>query len=33
MENMLLLIKGLPRIDPIVKELVALINGDKIDGQ
>lgn len=33
MENMLLLIKGLPRIDPIVKELVALIDGSKIDGQ
>jgi len=33
MENMLLLIKGLPRIDPIVKELYALIDGAKIDGQ
>jgi len=32
MENMLLLIKGLPRIDPIVKELVALIDGAKVDG-
>jgi hypothetical protein len=33
MENMLLLTKGLPRIDPIVKELVALIDGTKVDGQ
>jgi len=32
MENMLLLIKGLTRIDPIVKELYALIDGAKIDG-
>lgn len=32
MENMLLLIKGLSRIDPIVKELYALVDGSKIDG-
>lgn len=33
MDNMLLLIKGLPRVDPVVKELVSLIDGTKIDGQ
>ena len=32
MENLLLLIQNLPRIDPIVKELNALIDGVKIDG-
>ena len=32
MENLLLLIQSLPRIDPIVKELNSLIDGVKIDG-
>jgi hypothetical protein len=29
---MILLVKGQPRVDPIIKELVNLIQGDKIDG-
>lgn len=32
-ENLILLVKGLPRVDPIVKELVSLLDGPKIDGQ
>lgn len=32
-ENMILLVKGQPRVDPIIKELMALIDGSKIDGQ
>jgi hypothetical protein len=32
-ENMLLLVKGLPRVDPVVKELIALVDGQKIDGE
>jgi hypothetical protein len=31
-ENILLLIKIVPKADPIVKELVSLLDGDKIDG-
>ena len=31
-ENLLLLVQSLPRIDPIVKDLNALIDGTKIDG-
>lgn len=30
---MILLVKGQPRVDPIVKELVALLDGSKIDGE
>lgn len=30
---MLLLVKGLPRVDPIIKELASLLDGPKIDGQ
>jgi len=30
-ENLLLLIEGLPRVDPIVKELNALVDSQKID--
>lgn len=32
MDNLLLLVQSLPRIDPIVKDLNALIDGSKIDG-
>lgn len=32
-ENLILLVKGQPRVDPIVKELVALLDGSKIDGE
>jgi hypothetical protein len=30
---LILLVKGQPRVDPIVKELVALLDGSKIDGE
>ena len=33
MENLILLVQSLPRIDPIVKDLNALIDGTKIDGE
>ena len=32
MENLILLVQSLPRVDPIVKDLNALIDGTKIDG-
>ena len=32
LENLILLIQSLPRIDPIVKDLNALVDGTKIDG-
>jgi hypothetical protein len=32
LENLLLLIQQLPRIDPIVKDLNALLDGTKLDG-
>ena len=32
MDNLLLLVQSLPRIDPIMKDLNALIDGSKIDG-
>ena len=32
LENLILLVQSLPRIDPIVKDLNALIDGTKIDG-
>jgi hypothetical protein len=32
-ENLILLAKGLVRVDPIVKELTALIESSKIDGE
>ena len=32
LENLVLLVASLPRIDPIVKDLNALVGGDKIDG-
>lgn len=32
LENMILLVKGLTRVDPIVKELLALLDGTKIEG-
>jgi len=31
-DNLLLLIQNLPRIDPIVKELNSLVDGPRIDG-
>lgn len=30
-ENLLLLVKITPKVDPIVKELVSLLEGDKLD--
>jgi len=32
-ENLLLLIKLTPKADPIVKELAAQLDGDKVDGE
>jgi hypothetical protein len=32
-ENLLLLVKMTPKADPIVKELTAQLDGDKIDGE
>ena len=32
LENLILLVQNVPRIDPIVKDLNALIDGTKIDG-
>lgn len=32
-ENLIILIKGMPRMDPIMKELNSLIDGSKIDGE
>ena len=32
-ENLILLVKGVPRIDAIIKELNALVEGPKIDGE
>jgi len=32
LENLVLLVASLPRIDPIVKDLNALVDGTKIDG-
>ena len=32
MDNLLLLVQSLARIDPIVKDLNALIDGNKVDG-
>lgn len=31
MENLILLVKDVPRVDPIVKELTSLLEGSKID--
>ena len=33
LENMILLVKGQPRVDPIIKELISIIEGSKVDGQ
>jgi len=32
-ECLLLLVKDTPRVDPIVKELVSLLDSEKIDGE
>ena len=32
-ENLLILIKMVPKADPIVKELISQLDGDKIDGE
>jgi hypothetical protein len=31
MENLLILVKDVPRVDPIVKELTSLLEGSKIE--
>ena len=32
LENLILLVKGLTRVDPIIKELISLLDGNKIEG-
>ena len=33
LENLILLVKGLTRVDPIIKQLISLLDGNKIEGR